>query len=665
MMRQFQVNSYLFGGNAPYVEELYERYLDNPGSVPEQWRAYFDQMQLVPAADGSPDSRDIAHAPIVESFAQRAKANAFVPKVASSDLSVARKQVHVQSIIAAYRFLGNRWANLDPLQRQERPVIPELEPAFYDLTEADMDTVFAAANTYFGQENMTLRDLIKALRDTYCCNIGVEFMYISDPAQKRWIQQRLESIRSTPTFTAEQKRHILERLTAAEGLERYLHTKYVGQKRFSLEGGESFIAAMDELVQRAGAKGVQEIVIGMAHRGRLNVLVNTLGKMPKELFAEFEGKAASDLPAGDVKYHNGFSSDITTAGGPVHLSLAFNPSHLEIVNPVVEGSVRARQERRGDKEGDTVLPVLVHGDAAFAGQGVVMETLNLAETRGYGTGGTVHIVINNQIGFTTSDPRDTRSTMYATDVVKMIEAPVFHVNGDDPEAVVFATQLAMDYRQEFNKDVVIDIICFRRLGHNEQDTPAVTQPLMYKKIGQHPGTRKLYAEKLVTQGTVAADEPDQMVKAFRDRDGRGPHHVRPGADQLQEQVRGRLVAVPQPQVDRPRGHRGAGRGTEAAGRAADDDSVELQAASAGREGRRGPPRHGRRQAAARLGHGRAPRVRVAGGQRLPGADHRARTRAAARSRTATRCCTTRTARSGTKASTSRCSTCRTSRRRSR
>jgi len=289
-MRQFQVNSYLFGGNAPYVEELYERYLDNPGSVPEKWRAYFDQMQLVPAADGSPDSRDIAHAPIVESFAQRAKANAFVPKVASSDLSVARKQVHVQSIIAAYRFLGNRWANLDPLQRQERPVIPELEPAFYDLTEADMDTVFAAANTYFGQENMTLRDLIKALRDTYCSNIGAEYMYLSDPAQKRWIQQRLESIRSTPTFTAEQKRHILERLTAAEGLERYLHTKYVGQKRFSLEGGETFIAAMDELVQRAGAKGVQEIVIGMAHRGRLNVLVNTLGKMPKELFAEFEGK---------------------------------------------------------------------------------------------------------------------------------------------------------------------------------------------------------------------------------------------------------------------------------------------------------------------------------------------------------------------------------------
>ena len=515
MMKQLQANSYLFGGNAPYVEELYERYLDNPGSVPEKWRAYFDQMQLVPAADGSPDSRDVAHAPIVESFAQRAKANAFSPKVASSDLSVARKQVHVQSIIAAYRFLGNRWANLDPLQRRERPAIPELEPAFYDLSEADMDTVFSASNTYFGQEQMTLREIVKALRETYCGSIGAEYMYVSDPAQKRWVQQHLESIRATPTFSAEQKKEILGRLTAAEGLERYLHTKYVGQKRFSLEGSESFIASMDELVQRAGASGVQEIVIGMAHRGRLNVLVNILGKMPQDLFAEFEGKVASDLPGGDVKYHNGFSSDISTPGGPVHLSLAFNPSHLEIVNPVVEGSVRARQERRGDKDGDSVLPVLVHGDAAFAGQGVVMETLNLAQTRGYGTGGTIHIVINNQIGFTTSDPRDTRSTLYCTDVVKMIEAPVFHVNGDDPEAVVLVTQLAMDFRQEFNSDIVIDIVCFRRLGHNEQDTPAVTQPLMYKKIAQHPGTRKVYADKLITQGTITDEQPDEMLKDFR------------------------------------------------------------------------------------------------------------------------------------------------------
>jgi 2-oxoglutarate dehydrogenase E1 component len=527
MMRQFQLNSYLFGGNAPYVEDLYERYLDNPTSVPEQWRAYFDQMQLVPAADGSPATPDVAHAPIVESFALRAKEGKLRPTVAPTDLSVARKQVHVQSIIAAYRFLGSRWADLDPLKRQERPHIPELEPAFYDLTEADMDIVFSATNTYFGQEQMTLREIVKALRQTYCGTIGAEYMYISDPAEKRWWQQKLESIRSTPDFDRAKKRHILERLTAAEGLERFLHTKYVGQKRFSLEGGESFIAAMDELIQRAGERGVEEIVIGMAHRGRLNVLVNTLGKMPKELFAEFEGKAAGDLPAGDVKYHMGFSSDVSTPGGPVHLSLAFNPSHLEIVNPVVEGSVRARQERRGDVKREKVLPVLVHGDAAFAGQGVVMETLNLAQTRGYKTGGTVHIVINNQIGFTTSDPRDTRSTIYCTDVVKMIEAPVLHVNGDDPEAVVLCAQLAMEYRQTFKKDVVIDIVCFRRLGHNEQDTPAVTQPLMYKKIGQHPGTRKLYADKLVTQGTLAPDEPEQMVKAYRQAMDEGRHTADP------------------------------------------------------------------------------------------------------------------------------------------
>ncbi|MFM2447036.1 MAG: hypothetical protein RI936_1483, partial [Pseudomonadota bacterium] len=527
MMKQFQLNSYLFGGNAPYVEELYENYLDNPASVPDKWRTYFDQMQLVPAADGSTESHDVAHAPIVESFALRAKTGGFAAKVASSDLSVARKQVHVQSIIAAYRFLGSRWAKLDPLQRQERPAIPELEPGFYDLTEADMDTVFSASNTYFGSEQMTLRDLIGALRQTYCGTIGAEFMYISDPAEKRWWQQRLESIRSVPSFSAPQKLHILERLTAAEGLERYLHTKYVGQKRFSLEGSESFIPAMDELIQRAGSRGVQEIVIGMAHRGRLNVLVNTMGKMPKDLFAEFEGKKSDELPAGDVKYHNGFSSDISTPGGPVHLSLAFNPSHLEIVNPVVEGSVRARQDRRGDKEGDQVLPVLVHGDAAFAGQGVVMETLNLADTRGYGTGGTVHIIINNQIGFTTSDPRDKGSTLYCSDVVKMIEAPVLHVNSDDPEAVVLAVQLAMDYRQEFNKDVVLDIISFRRLGHNEQDTPALTQPLMYKRIGQHPGTRKLYAEKLVTQGTCAANVPDDLVKAFRQAMDEGRHTADP------------------------------------------------------------------------------------------------------------------------------------------
>ena len=516
-------NSYLFGGNAPYVEELYESYLNNPQAVPDNWRAYFDQLQHLPATDGQTQTRDMPHAPIVESFAQRARQGLMATGTQNVDLTVASKQLHVQSLIAAYRSLGSRWADLDPLKQHERDDIPELDPAFYGLTDLDMEQEFSATNTYFTSDStMTLRQIIQALKDTYCRSIGAEFMHCSDPVVKRWIQQRLESTRSAPVLSNEAKRNVLQQLTEAEGLERFLHTKYVGQKRFSLEGGESFIASMDELVNHAGDSGVQEIVVGMAHRGRLNMLINIMGKMPGDLFAEFEGKHAEGLTDGDVKYHNGFSSDLSTRGGPVHLSLAFNPSHLEIVNPVVEGSVRARQERRGDHQGKQVLGVLVHGDAAFAGQGVVMETLNLAMTRGYGTGGTVHLVINNQIGFTTSDARDTRSTIYCTDVVKMIEAPVFHVNGDDPEAVVFATRMALDFRMEFGRDVVVDIVCFRKLGHNEQDTPSLTQPLMYKRIGQHPGTRKLYADKLTTQGVLAEGDADDMVKAYRQymEDGR-------------------------------------------------------------------------------------------------------------------------------------------------
>ncbi len=521
----YQGNTYLFGGNAPYVEEMYENYLANPGSVPDTWREYFDALQHVPAVDGS-NAKDVPHLPVVNAFAERAKAGGTKVVVASADAEMGRKRTAVQQLIAAYRNVGQRWADLDPLKRTERPNIPELEPSFYGFSDADQETVFDTSNTFFGKDKMSLRELLNALRETYCGTLGAEYMYTSDQAQKRWWQQKLESIRSKPNFGAEKKRHILDRLTAAEGLERYLHTKYVGQKRFSLEGGESFIAAMDELIQQAGAKGVQEIVIGMAHRGRLNVLVNTLGKMPKDLFAEFDHTAPEDLPAGDVKYHQGFSSDISTPGGPVHLSLAFNPSHLEIVNPVVEGSVRARMDRRGDKVGAQVLPVLVHGDSAFGGQGVNQETLALSETRGYTTGGTVHIIINNQIGFTTSDPRDLRSTLYCTDIVKMIEAPVLHVNGDDPEAVVLATQLALEYRLEFRKDVVIDIICFRKLGHNEQDTPALTQPLMYKKIAAHPGTRRLYADKLAAQG-LGETLGDDMVKAYRAAMDEGRHTVNP------------------------------------------------------------------------------------------------------------------------------------------
>ena len=509
----FAGNSYLFGGNAPYVEEMYENYLANPGSVPDTWREYFDALQHVPAVDGS-QAKDVPHLPVINAFAERAKMGGTRVVMASTDPEMGKKRTAVQQLIAAYRNLGVRWADLDPLKRTERESIPELDPASYGFSDADQEAIFDTSNTFFGKDRMSLRELLNALRETYCGSIGAEFNFITNQDHKRWWQQKLESIRAKPNFNVEKKKHILERITAAEGLERFLHTKYVGQKRFSLEGGESFIASMDELINDAGSKGIQEIVIGMAHRGRLNVLVNSMGKMPKDLFAEFDHTAPEDLPSGDVKYHQGFSSDVTTPGGPVHLSLAFNPSHLEIVNPVVEGSVRSRMDRRNDPHGKQVLPVLVHGDAAFAGQGIVMETLALAETRGYSTGGTVHIVINNQIGFTTSDPRDSRSTLYCTDIVKMIESPVLHVNGDDPEAVVLATQLALEFRLEFAKDVVVDIICFRKLGHNEQDTPSLTQPLMYKKIAQHPGTRKLYADKLATQG-LGDTLGDDMVKAYR------------------------------------------------------------------------------------------------------------------------------------------------------
>jgi 2-oxoglutarate dehydrogenase E1 component len=509
----YQGNTYLFGGNAPYVEEMYENYLANPGSVPDSWRDYFDALQHVPATDGT-HAKDVPHLPVINAFAERAKSGGTKVVMASADVEMGRKRTAAQQLIAAYRNVGQRWADLDPLKRTERPNIPDLDPAFFGFTDADQETVFDTSNTFFGKNRMSLRELLNALRETYCGTIGAEYMYTTEQAEKRWWQQKLESIRSKPNFTAEKKKQILDRLTAAEGLERYLHTKYVGQKRFSLEGGESFIAAMDELIQSAGVQGVQEVVIGMAHRGRLNVLVNTMGKLPADLFAEFDHTAPEDLPAGDVKYHQGFSSDVSTAGGPMHLTLAFNPSHLEIVNPVVEGSVRARMDRRGDPQGKQVLPVLVHGDAAFGGQGVNQETFALAQTRGYSTGGTVHIIINNQIGFTTSDPRDMRSSVFCTDIVKMVEAPVLHVNGDDPEAVVMAAQLALEYRMTFRKDVVLDVVCFRKLGHNEQDTPALTQPLMYKKIAAHPGTRKLFADKLAAQG-LGDSLGDEMVKAYR------------------------------------------------------------------------------------------------------------------------------------------------------
>ena len=524
MMKQMLSNSYLFGTNTPYIEALYDAYLANPASVEPAWRDYFDKLGTLPGA-GNYTGPDVAHYPVITSFAQRAKDGTLQAsaRTASSD----GKQVKVLQMINAYRFLGNRWAQLDPLKRSERPSIPELEPSHYGFTEADLGQQFQTGSFAAVPESATLREILEACRQTFCGTIGVEFMYLSDVGQKRWLQAKLEPIRSTPAYSADEKKRFLIQLTQAETLERYLHTKYVGQKRFSLEGGEALILAMDQLIRTAGVVGVQEMVIGMAHRGRLNVLVNTLGKLPSMLFDEFEGKKKSALSAGDVKYHMGYSSDVGTPGGPVHLTLAFNPSHLEIVNPVVVGSVYARQVRRGVEGKKQALPVLIHGDAAVAGQGVNQEMLNFSNTRGYGTGGTVHIVVNNQIGFTTSDLRDYRSSLYCTDIFKMIEAPIFHVNGDDPEAVALVTQIAMEYRQEFKKDVVIDIVCFRKLGHNEQDEPMVTQPLMYKKIAQHPGTRKLYADRLAAQGVIAAGDAEQMIKDYRAALDEGRHLIDP------------------------------------------------------------------------------------------------------------------------------------------
>jgi 2-oxoglutarate dehydrogenase E1 component len=525
MMKQMLSNSYLFGTNAPYIEELYDAYLANPASVEPVWRDYFDKLGTLPGA-GNYTGPDVAHYPVITSFAQRAKDGTLqAPTRATTQAD--GKQVKVLQLINAYRFLGNRWAQLDPLKRAERPAVAELEPFYYGFTEADLGQVFQAESFSAVPETATLREILEACRQTFCGSIGAEFMYLSDVGQKRWLQGKLEPIRGTPAYTAEDKKRFLVQLTHAETLERYLHTKYVGQKRFSLEGGEALILAMDQLIRTAGTVGVQEMVIGMAHRGRLNVLVNTLGKQPAMLFDEFEGKKKQALSAGDVKYHMGYSSDVGTPGGPVHLTLAFNPSHLEIVNPVVVGSVYARQVRRGAEGKKQALPVLIHGDAAVAGQGVNQEMLNFSNTRGYGTGGTVHIVVNNQIGFTTSDLRDYRSSLYCTDIFKMIEAPIFHVNGDDPEAVALVTQIAMEYRQEFMKDVVIDIVCFRKLGHNEQDEPMVTQPLMYKKIAQHPGTRKLYADKLAAQGVIADGDAEQMIKDYRAALDEGRHLIDP------------------------------------------------------------------------------------------------------------------------------------------
>ncbi|MGH8243962.1 MAG: 2-oxoglutarate dehydrogenase E1 component, partial [Steroidobacteraceae bacterium] len=428
------------------------------------------------------------------------------------------KQSSVSRLIQFYANRGHLIADIDPLGLMQRPTPAVLDPSYVGLTDADMDTVFHTASRTSGvDKQMKLSEILKQLRHIYTGRIGAEFAHVSRSEERLWLQDRFQDGRLHHRFTNDERLNLLWQLSAAEGLERYLHTRYVGQKRFSLEGGDALIPLLDDVVQKSGAAGVEEIVIGMAHRGRLNVLVNVLGKSPSMLFSEFEGKLEQDASkgSGDVKYHKGFSADLRTTGGNVHVVLAFNPSHLEVVDAVVEGTVRARQEQRGDATGATILPLLIHGDAAFAGQGVVMETLQLSQARAFSTGGTLHVIINNQVGFTTSDPLDARSTLYCSDVAKMIEAPIFHVNADDPEAVVFVARLALDYRLKFRKDVVIDLVCYRRHGHNEADEPAATQPLMYQAIRKHPTARQIYGERLENDGLLAEGQAAKMLEDYR------------------------------------------------------------------------------------------------------------------------------------------------------
>ena len=514
----------LAADNAHYIEALYEQFLIDPTSVDTEWQNYFKQYQ-------SPN--DAHHNAIQDQYLLLARNQTSSKRSAasnsndnvSSENCADPKQMGVQQLISAYRRRGHRRAQLDPLGLHPRPEVEDLSLAYHGLAESDLDTIYPTGDLNIGKSEASLREIIEVMERVYCRYVGVEYMHVTTSTEKRWMEKYLESNLGHIEFDKEKRLSILERLTAAEGLEKYLARKYTGVKRFGLEGGESFIPAINEIIQRAGSYGTKEVVIGMAHRGRLNLLVNILGKKPADLFDEFDGKVQPEKGSGDVKYHNGYSSNVMTPGGEAHLALAFNPSHLEIVSPVVQGSVRARQVRRNDTGGNLVLPIVVHGDAAFAGQGVVQETFQMSQTRAYTTGGTVRIIINNQVGFTTSRKEDARSTEYCTDVAKMVHAPILHVNGDDPESVIFAAQLALDYRHEFDKDIVIDLFCYRRNGHNEADEPSATQPLMYSVIKKLPTTRSIYVQKLIEAGVIDNAEATKYEDDYRESLDRGEYVV--------------------------------------------------------------------------------------------------------------------------------------------
>ncbi|MEO8401712.1 MAG: 2-oxoglutarate dehydrogenase E1 component [Gammaproteobacteria bacterium] len=508
-MQELQQDSYLSGGNEAYIENLFETYLKSPDEVTPEWQNYFKQIS---------SSSDISHADIRDYFAQQVRQPARYGSNETFSAHHERQQEKVIDLITAYRSFGHLLAKIDPLGLYNGGKNPTLDLSYYGFSDVDLKTVFDADSlTALRKSSATLGEIYQTLRTTYCGTIGIEYMHIPHLEEVAWIQQRMEQLWPVFSVPKEEKLRILDRLVVADGLEKYIGFKYVGQKRFSLEGGDSLIPLLDTIVNRGAETGIKEIIIGMAHRGRLNVLVNVLGKEPAKVFAGFEGKGIANNNSGDVKYHMGYSSDINTKYGAIHLALAFNPSHLEIVSPVVQGSVRSRQRRRRDTQQKLVMPIQIHGDAAFAGQGVVMETFNMSQARWFTVGGSIHLVINNQVGFTTSNPKDARSGWYCTDVAKMVDAPILHVNSDDPEAVVFAAKLAVDYRAQFKKDIVIDLVCYRRHGHNEADEPSATQPIMYKVIKALPTTAALYANKLVAENVIDNNQEKQLVDNYRNQ----------------------------------------------------------------------------------------------------------------------------------------------------
>ena len=504
-MKELWGSSHISAGHAAYLESLYEIFINNPEDLSKEWFDFFTNLPSHPKSNG-----EISHLEIIKDFKNISRNNI------TSEVSVDERQGKVIRLIQSYRNRGHLKANLDPLGMMERRFVEDLDIEFHGLSNEDLDQVFYTDTLDTGSDKSTLREIINRLEEIYCGNIGIECNHIMESEERRWFQRKFESKLQEYSFDDEEKLNIFERLNSAEGLAKYLSAKYPGMKRFGIDGAESLVPLVESIIQNCGSMGANQICFGMAHRGRLNLLVNVLGKLPSDLFAAFdEDSTLEGASTGDVKYHLGFSSNFDTKGGEVHVSLFNNPSHLEIVDPVVIGSVRARQDRIKDKDRSKVIPVLLHGDASFSGQGVVMESLQMSQTRGFYVGGTIHVIVNNQIGFTTSNVNDSRSTDYSSDVAKMIQAPVIHVNGDDPEMVVNATKIACKYRNKFKKDIVIDLFCYRRRGHNEADDPSATQPLMYKKISEHPSVLKQYEENLISKGILSKEKAKDIKVSYR------------------------------------------------------------------------------------------------------------------------------------------------------